>query len=114
MVPVNGDWSVGLKMGGSTDEPLVSSLEYNSGPVDVGNPTGLVGEAVATVGLGLHPNNCKRRYNRNCSKRVHAKRQAMKKKKWIEKQHGRIAIINPYIPRDLWAGNEKKKITCSH
>ena len=85
MVPVNGDWSVGLKMGGSTDEPLVSGLEYNNGPVDVGNPTGLVGEAVATVGLGLHPNNHKRRYDRNRSKRVHAKRQAMKKKKWIEK-----------------------------
>jgi len=35
----------------------------------------------------------------------------MKKKKWIEKRHGWIAIINPYIPRALRAGNEKKKIT---
>jgi len=108
---VNGDWSVGLKMGGSNAGPFVSGFGINNGSVDGSNVTGLVGEAVSTVGFGLNSRNRKWRYDRNHSEAKRVKRQAMKKKKWIEKQHGRIAIINPYIPRALRVGNEKKKIT---
>jgi len=85
MVPVNGDWSVGLKMGGSTDGPFVSSSGFNNGPVDVGNLTGLAGEAVATIDFGLNLRNHKQRYDHNHSEGKPAMRHAMKKKKWIEK-----------------------------
>ena len=110
-VPVNGDWSVGLKMGGSNAGPFESGFGINNGSVDGSNVTDLVVEAVSSVGFGLNSRNRKRRYDRNRSEAKRVKRQAMKKKKWIEKRHGRIAIINPYIPRALRMGNEKKKIT---
>jgi len=110
-VPVNGDWSVGLKMGGSNAEPIESGFGINNGSVEGSNVTDLVGEAVSTVGFGLNSRNRKGRYDRNRSVAKRAKRDVMKKKKWIEKRHGRIAIINPYIPRALRMGNEKKKIT---
>jgi len=85
MVPVNGDWSVGLKMGGSNAGPFESGFGINNGSVDGSNVTDLVGEAVSSVGFGLNSRNRKRRYDRNRSEAERVKRQAMKKKKWIEK-----------------------------